>query len=95
MKKSRLLPLVKEILFREWDPIGVNDNEKCRDEYDNYATSVIQLLLAGDDEHKLTMRLSHYQRINMGMSVVDEERDRAVAKRLLALVANDSKRSGR
>lgn len=84
-KASRLLPVVREILFREWDPIGVNDNESCRDEYDSYAPNVVELLLSGADEYKLASRLSEFQRVSMGMSVIDEELHRRVACRLLAL----------
>lgn len=33
MKPGDLLCAVQDILFREWDPIGVNGNEQCWDEY--------------------------------------------------------------
>jgi hypothetical protein len=84
-KASRLLPAVRDILFREWDPIGVNGNELCCDEYDSYAPAVVRLLLSGADEYKLVSRLSEFQRVSMGMSVIDEELHRRVARRLLAL----------
>ncbi len=86
-KASELLPIVQEFLFREWDPIGVNDNELCHDEYHSYAPAVVQLILGGADEYKLAARLSEFQRVSMGMSASDEERHRRVARRLLALVA--------
>lgn len=57
-KASELLPGVQEILFREWDPIGVNDSKLCHDEYNSYAPAVVQLLLSGADEYKLAARLS-------------------------------------
>jgi len=84
-KPSELLALVSEILFREWDPIGVNDNELCRDEYNGYVPAVVQLLLSGADEGKLASRLSEFQRVSMGMSGIDEQLHRRVARRLLAL----------
>lgn len=87
-KASRLLPAVQEILFREWDPIGVHDNELCRNEYDSYATSIVNLLVSGAYEFKLTSRLRDFQRVSMGMTVVDEELHRRVARRLLTLVDN-------
>ena len=85
---SRLLPDVKDILFREWDPIGVNDNELCRDEYDGYVPGLVQALLAGADEHKLAAWLRRVQSESMGMSVIDEELHRRVARRLLGLLAD-------
>jgi hypothetical protein len=39
-KPDRLLLAVREILFREWDPIGVKDDEWCRNEYDSYAPTI-------------------------------------------------------
>src|SRR5262245_54795613 len=86
MSKSNLLVAIEEVLFREWDPIGVNDNELCRDEYDNYAKSLLRLLSDGADEFKIASRLCFLQRSSMALSVVDEERNRQVAKRLRKLV---------
>ena len=86
VKASQLFPTVQEILFREWDPIGVNDNELCQDEYDCYVPTVVQLLLSGADEYKLALRLSEFQRVSMGMSVIDEKLHRRVARRLLGLL---------
>ena len=83
---SPLLPAVQDILFREWDPIGVNDNELCRDEYDSYASWVVRLLLSGTDEYELAAGLSEIQRVGMGMSSIDEELHRRVARRLLGLL---------
>ena len=84
--ESRLLPAVRGILFEKWDPIGVNDSELCRNEYDSYASALVRLLLDGADEFKLAARLSEFKRVSMGMSAIDEELDREVARRLLALI---------
>jgi len=82
---SRYLDTVREILFREWDPIGVNCYEQASDEYDSYVPEVLRLLVAGADEHKLASRLSEFQRVSMGMTMVDDELHRRVARRLLTL----------
>jgi len=83
-KNPQLLTAVKDILFREWNPIGVNsfapDNE-----YDSYTPTVVNLLLSGADEYKLASRLSEFQRVSMGMTVIDEELHRRVARRLIGL----------
>jgi hypothetical protein len=39
-RRKRLLQAVREVLFREWDPIGVNDNPLAGDEYDHYAPNL-------------------------------------------------------
>jgi hypothetical protein len=82
-----LLLRVREILFREWDPIGVNGNPKCQNEYDSYAPGICRLLLNDADESRLAQHLSRLQRESMGMSVIDEERHHRVARRLLGLMA--------
>ncbi len=68
------------------DPIGVNDNELCRNEYDSYAPTICRYLCEHVDEHKLTAHLSRLQRDNMGMSSVNEELNRSIARRLIALL---------
>jgi hypothetical protein len=88
VKVSELLSAVSDILFREWDPIGVNDYELCRDEYNGYVPVVVQWLQSGADEYKLASRLSEIQRVSMGMSVIDEELHRRVARRLVRLLVD-------
>lgn len=80
------LTAVQEVLFRDWDPIGVNDNELCKDEYDSYAGTICRWLREGVDEYKLASHLSELQRVSMGISSIDENVNREVAKLLLALV---------
>ena len=85
-KPDRLLLAVQEILFLEWDPIGVNDNEHCRDEYDSYAPTICRWLRERVDEYKLSAHLSQLQRHSMGMSKIDEQKHRRTARRLLELI---------
>jgi hypothetical protein len=84
-KPDQFLIAVQEILFHEWDPIGVNANALCRDEYDSYAPTICRWLLEGVDEHKLARHLAQLQRVTMGMSIIDEELHHRVARRLVAL----------
>jgi hypothetical protein len=77
---------VKEVLFREWDPIGVNSNPARSDEYDSYASGIARLLQAEADEYKIAEHLRSLQRVSMGMSSADAERDREIARRLKSLV---------
>lgn len=82
---SQLYPVVSEILFREWDPIGVNSYESARDEYDSYVAGIIRLLLRGADEDKLASELSYLARVTIGLRG-DEELHRRVARRLRGLL---------
>jgi hypothetical protein len=86
VKGKELWQAVKEILFREWDPIGINSYPSLSDEYDSYANGIVRLLQAEADEYKIAEHLRNLQRVNMGMSSTNEERDRGIARRLISLV---------
>ena len=43
-----LYKAIDEILWRDWDPIGISGSEGPRDEYHAYLPQVFQLTLAGD-----------------------------------------------
>ena len=86
-KASDLLPLVSEILFYEWDPIGVNQFPMARDEYDSYTWGIVGLLLDDADEYKITAYLGRVQGDSIALDVT-EELNRVVARRLLGLVAD-------
>ena len=83
---DRLTAAVKEFLYREWDPIGVNANELCHDEYDSYAPTICRMLQQGVDEFRLAQHLRQLQSVSMGMSVIDEELHQRIARRLIALM---------
>lgn len=76
------------ILFDEWDPIGVKSFAP-RDEYDAYAAGFIRLIREGADEYTVTHRLAELARVSMGLTHVDEQRDRRVARHLIAVVRGE------
>jgi hypothetical protein len=86
VKGKELWQAVKEILFREWDPIGINSNPALSDEYDSYVSAIVRLLQAEADEYKIAEHLCNLQRVSLGMSSANEERDREIARRLKSLV---------
>lgn len=44
-KQKQLYNLIDEILWNEWDPIGVNDIPDARDEYQSYTPSIFSMVL--------------------------------------------------
>lgn len=84
--RDRLMEAVREILLREWDPIGVAQNPDCSNEYDRYVRTVCRYLDEGIDEFKLTAYLSQVQTVEMGLSSIDEVRNKAIARLLLSLL---------
>ena len=47
---------IREILLRDWDPIGVNDMPEAQDEYDSYVGGVYRLLAS----HSSTDQIVHH-----------------------------------
>jgi len=83
-RAERLNYFIRDILFREWDPIGINSDEFISDEYDSYVSMISQLLDSDVDSHKLANHLSHLRRVAMGMSHEDKDWDFHIAQRLIA-----------
>jgi hypothetical protein len=47
------LEALKSLFLHEWDPIGVSDVERAKDEYDTHALQVFTMLAGGaDDRHR-------------------------------------------
>lgn len=64
----KLYKRIDEILWNDWDPIGVNDIEDARDEYQSYLPHIFRLALEGKDEHRISGSLLASVRDNMGLS---------------------------
>jgi hypothetical protein len=86
VKGKELWQAVKEFLFLEWDPIGINFNSACHDEYDSYIATIVRLLQAEADEHKIAEHLRNLQRVGLGLNSADEGQDRRIARSLINLV---------
>lgn len=80
---SHLIRLVHDILFREWDPLGVNADEGAFSEYSRYDVVLLQLLKRGADERRVAEHLLRIQENSLGISPPDPERDKVIALRLL------------
>lgn len=59
---------VGEVLFYEWDPIGVNGMPSCRDEYDNYVPIIASYLEDYFDSNALRDLMLHIVTETMGLN---------------------------
>ncbi|KKB10637.1 hypothetical protein VE25_16995 [Devosia geojensis] len=84
MTYEQKLDAVRKMLLQDWDPIGVRDEPAAQDEYDAYLPAVLHLLQVRAPVDEVARCLTDITTLEMGLSDV-EERDRAVAARLLAL----------
>jgi hypothetical protein len=70
----------REILFREWDPICVNSNEKLADEYDDIVPRVVDAVREGRSVAALAQLLLKEER---ALQCSTDEAKRAYVARLL------------
>jgi hypothetical protein len=71
---------LRELLFREWDPIGLKDlAEGQEDEYEHYAGQLVRRLRAGADADELAVVLEGF-RADMGVEPAPEDSLRAATR---------------
>ena len=89
MKKSRkekaaeIHESIRQILWKDWDPIGINDSGPD-DEYDSYVGGIYRLLASGASEYQIIERLYQLETTSMGMNG-NREGLKSVAEKLMKL----------
>lgn len=73
---------IDEILWRDWDPIGISGIEEARNEYQGYLPQVYRLALAGD-RAKIAAYLFSAATEQMGLTT-QRNQHLAVADKILA-----------
>jgi len=76
---------IRQILFQEWDPIGVSNNSKLVNEYDSYIAPVYRILTGSRSEDELIDFLYRTENDTIGIFCDVREQLRPVARKLLAL----------
>ena len=69
--EQQLCEYISELLWRDWDPIGVNNMLECRDEYYAYEDGVY--LFAKYDPSQLSDYLCHIQSTSLGIEGHDNK----------------------
>ena len=84
-KEKELYTRVARILWKDWDPIGVyNEDDEWDDEYDSYVPSIFSLLIEGRDSYKISNHLTTLASESMGLSTTTgNEHDKNIANMLL------------
>lgn len=91
VKKSRpsraieIYDSVRQILLRDWDPIGVCGEPNASDEYDAYIAPIYRILVGTRSEFELIECLRRIERDEIGLSPGKPESLKLVAENLLAL----------
>ena len=75
---------IKNLLWKEWDPIGVNDNSEASGEYDSYADQIYAMLRRGADAEEIARHLSWVVTTLIGLGA-DDRHSMTIAIRALAI----------
>jgi len=76
-----LYKVVDEILWNDWDPIGVNDIAP-RDEYQSYVPEIFSLLIQNKTDKEISNRLYKIETETIGV-LGSRERCLMIAKKLI------------
>lgn len=68
-EQLKLYETIDEILWRDWDPIGVNDMPEARNEYQSYLPHIFRLAIEGKDAEHISSSLVATIECNIGLSV--------------------------
>ncbi len=87
-KIRRVQREIKQILFEDWDPIGIKEFTNARDEYDSYVAGVYRLVAAGAGAHPIAQHLLQIEKDRMSLSGQPLLVLERVAQKLAALHVN-------
>jgi len=75
---------IRQVLLKDWDPIGVRNEPDLKDEYNSYIGKIYRRLASKASEADIVELLYKIEKEEMGSSP-DEERLRPVAGKLFKL----------
>jgi hypothetical protein len=88
LKKQNALEIqdsIRQVLLRDWDPIGICCDPSVADEYDAFIAPIYRILVGTRSEDDLIDCLRRIERDEIGVDPSEAETLRPVAKMLLEL----------
>jgi hypothetical protein len=76
----KLYKAIDEILWSDWDPIGVNDCAEARDEYQSYLPHIFRLTMEGADAYRISASLISTIETNIGLGADKDHNQKIAAK---------------
>ena len=83
-KQLELYRGIDEILWNDWDPIGINLLPSSRDEYQNYIPVIFRMVMKSVSIQELEEYLDDVVRNRMGLRSIKKS-NQPVAKKIIAL----------
>lgn len=78
--ENKIFRAIDNILWTDWDPIGLKDLPICRDEYRSYVPAIYRLKLAGSDEESIALNLFEISQNEMQITLTMEVCRRVAVK---------------
>lgn len=78
-KELELYNAIDEIIWKDWDPIGVNDSKEGRDEYHGYLPTLFKQIVRGKNKKGISNYLFHTATVNIGTKGNREREDKVAA----------------
>ncbi len=81
---------IRQVLLRDWDPIGVKDSPEAQDEYDSYVWPVYSILLKRGGPRDVAAYLAELVQESMGLGTSQDREEivadyMAIAKKICAI----------
>jgi|tagenome__1003787_1003787.scaffolds.fasta_scaffold20497959_2 hypothetical protein len=81
----RIQDSIRQVLYNDWDPLGINDYPSTVDEYDDYIAPIYRILVGSRSCDEVAETLRRLAIEKMGVSAGGTEKLDSVAKKLLRL----------
>jgi hypothetical protein len=75
-----LYKAIDEILWYDWDPIGINDAPEARDEYQGYLPHIFRLAVEGKNVEHISASLTAIIETNIGLGANKQHCHRIAGK---------------
>ncbi|NTS43257.1 hypothetical protein HRG84_20405 [Flavisolibacter sp. BT320] len=72
--QKNILKSIDEILWNDWDPVGVNDVEEARDEYTSYALQIFGLKIHKADKTTIAEKLYKFELVDMEVATTESKK---------------------
>jgi hypothetical protein len=85
LKTDEKAEQVKEVLWEDWDPIGVNGFSGAEDEYDSYAEEILSIARQTHSANAVAEHLVAIEYERMGLFKRNTSKVMSVAEKILKL----------
>ncbi len=83
-RARNLQQVIRKMLIKDWDPIGVSDIPEALDEYDAYVPEIYKMIISRAPRHKMFEYLWWLETEHMGL-IGDRQQTDLFAERLCAI----------